>query len=134
MAQHYQDNLGGWHELPDASFEHLLSQNHPGLTFTPKTQAEYDVAINPPKTAAQIKQEANQTILAQIEALEGKTERGIREFVLASLEAQAVALGAQQGLTQAESLAAAYTSNILYRKAKDVDTAIDNLRKQLVTV
>lgn len=53
MAQHYQDNLGGWHELPDASFEHLLSQNHPSLTFTQKTRAEYDAAVNPPPTPAE---------------------------------------------------------------------------------
>lgn len=44
MIQHYQDNLGGWHELPDISFEHLLIKNNPALTFTKKTKAEYDVA------------------------------------------------------------------------------------------
>lgn len=44
MKQYYQDNLGGWHELPDASFAYLLTQNFPNLTFTAKTQADYDAA------------------------------------------------------------------------------------------
>lgn len=121
-------------EIHDDMGGEALTNPHWPQGMAPVTQAEADAILNPPKTAAQIKQEANQVILNQIEALEGKTERGVREFILASLEAQAVSLGAQQGLTQAESLAAAYASNILYRKAKDIDTAIDNLRKQLVWV
>lgn len=44
MIQHYIDDLGTWHELPDVGFEFLLTRNHPGRTFTPKTQGEYDAA------------------------------------------------------------------------------------------
>lgn len=62
MVQHYQDNLGVWHELPCQELEYLLHKNFPGLTFTPKTQAEYDAAVNPPKTAAQITQDAFKAI------------------------------------------------------------------------
>lgn len=36
--------LVAWHELPDINFEFLLTKNHPGRTFTPKTRPEYDVA------------------------------------------------------------------------------------------
>lgn len=45
MTQHYQDNLGNWHELDDVAYEHLLAQNNPNLTFAPKTQADYLAAI-----------------------------------------------------------------------------------------
>lgn len=44
MVQYYQDNLGGWHVLDDASFEQLLTKNNPSLTFIKKTQAQYDAA------------------------------------------------------------------------------------------
>lgn len=55
MTQHYQDNLGGWHVLDSVEYEHLLTQNNPGKTFTPKTQAEYDAAHAPqPPTPEQM--------------------------------------------------------------------------------
>lgn len=45
MTRHYQDNLGGWHELDDSKYEYLLTENNPSLTFTTKTQAEYATYI-----------------------------------------------------------------------------------------
>lgn len=44
MVQHYQDNLGGWHELDDVSFEYQLTQINPTLTFIKKTKAQFDAA------------------------------------------------------------------------------------------
>lgn len=58
MTQHYQDNLGGWHELDDPSCEYLLNQNSPSLTFIPKTQAEYLASLAPKPVAAQEQKEA----------------------------------------------------------------------------
>ncbi|HET8686968.1 MAG TPA: hypothetical protein VFM18_09935 [Methanosarcina sp.] len=58
MTQYYQDNLGGWHELDDPIYEYLLIQNHPSLTFTPKTEAEYLAAIAPKPTTLQEQKDA----------------------------------------------------------------------------
>lgn len=58
MTQHYQDNLGGWHELPSIEFENLLTENNPTLTFTPKTEAEYLAAIAPKPPTIQEQKDA----------------------------------------------------------------------------
>lgn len=116
----YLDTNRNIHDDMDGQALHLLPAG-----CVPITQEEADVLRAP--TPEQIKQ----GILAQIATLEGKTERGVREFILASLEREAVALGAQQGLTAPESIAFAYSQNILYLKAKDADIAIAALRAQL---
>lgn len=64
----------------------------------------------------------NAAIDAQIVALEGTTERGIREAMLAAL----VFMAASQGITEPEL----YASNYGYRKARDLDNAIAALRAQ----
>lgn len=66
----------------------------------------------------------NESIDAQILALEGTTERGVRESLLYML----VALAAAQGVTEPQL----YAINYGYRKAKDLDNAIAALRVQRV--
>lgn len=122
MTQHYQDNLGGWHELDDVAYEHLLTQNNPGKTFTPKTQAEYDAAHAPqPPTA----QEQRDAIQAQIDTIESSTHmnRFVREAMILISQQQAAGLG----LTEPQL----YAANIGYRRVKDIDTQIIALRAQM---
>lgn len=68
--------------------------------------------------------DTNAAIDAQIESLEGKTERGIREGMLFLLVAEASRLG----LTEPQL----YAANYGYKKAKDLDNAIATLRAQRV--
>lgn len=75
--------------------------------------------------------ELRNDIFVKIAMLEGTTARGVREFILTSLEREAIALGAQQGMTAQASLTFAYSQNVLYRKAKDIDNAISALRATL---
>ena len=71
--QNYKDNLGALHVLDDVSFEPLLKQNFPALTFTKITQAQADAISNPPKTAAQSLLEAQNSAYIAIDAQAGKT-------------------------------------------------------------
>lgn len=66
----------------------------------------------------------NEAIDAQIRAMEGTTERGIREGMLYVL----VAMAAAQGVTEPQL----YAANYGHRKAKDLDNAIAALRAQRV--
>ena len=66
----------------------------------------------------------NARLDAQLAALEGNTERGIREAILFLTAAEAARLG----MTEPQL----YAANYGYRKAKDLDTAIAALRAQRV--
>lgn len=125
MIQHYQDNLGGWHVLDSAEFEHLLTQNNPNKTFVTKTRAEYDAAHVPqPPTA----QEQITSLQTQIDSIESTTHmnRFVREAMLLISVQQATALG----MTELQL----YSANIGYKKVKDVDTQIVALRAQITAL
>lgn len=66
----------------------------------------------------------NIAIDAQIAALEGKTERGVREALLYMLAATAAA----QGISEPQL----YAANYGYRKAKDLEAQIAMLRAQRI--
>lgn len=125
MTQHYQDNLGGWHELEDVAYEYLLAQNNPGKTFTPKTQDEYNAAHAPKQPTAQEQRDALQ---AQIDAIEAATHmnRFVREAMILISQQQAASLG----MTEPQL----YAANIGYKKVKDVDTQIVALRDQITAL
>lgn len=88
-----------------------------GATEREVTQQEYNALMLSQRNP-------NDAIDVQIRALEGTTERGIREAMLYTL----VALAATQGVTEPQL----YASNFGYRKAKDLDDAIAALRAQRV--
>ena len=115
----------------------IVSLNSDGVivyaeTATPAQQQAAQAILAANTTTPTPAELHNEDLLFKIAELEGKTERGVREFMLALLEREAIALGAQQGLTAPQSLTVAYSSNILYRKAKDVDNTIVALRAQLL--
>jgi hypothetical protein len=71
--------------------------------------------------------------LAQIDALEREHQmpKVTREFMLASMEEKAIELGATQGLTPEQSIAALRAGNPGYRKVKELDERIAALRALL---
>lgn len=108
---YFKDSENKLHFIDDAIFESCLP---PGCILITDEEAAALIPASPP----------NQVLDAQIAALEGKTERGVREAMLYTL----VAIAASQGITEPQL----YASNFGYRKAKDLDSQIAALRVQRV--
>lgn len=108
---YFKDSENKLHFIDDVIFEACLP---PGCILIADEEAAALIPASPP----------NQEIDAQIAALEGKTERGVREAMLYVL----VAIAASQGLNEPQL----YVSNFGYRKAKDLDSQIAALRARRV--
>lgn len=106
--------------VSDADLLVHLSNNVVGTSYT-VAQIRAQIPVYTTKMSEVL---INSQVDAQIESLEGKTERGIREAILFLTAAEA----AQLGMTEPQL----YAANYGYRKAKDLDTAIAALRAQRV--
>jgi len=100
--------------------------------FISITKGQADAMLAPPPLTAE------QQLLAiqgQIDTLEKGSilNRMMREWSVAELEKAAISYGAAQipALTAAQSLAYAYSTNIAYKKVKDLDVQITALRTQM---
>ena len=73
------------------------------------------------------------TPIQQIESLEREhmAPRWQRDFILGSMEREAVEIGAAQGLNAVQSVALLRSKNAGYRRLKELDEQINELRAQL---
>lgn len=99
-------------------------QNFGAPELVEMTASEVDAFLNP---------DPPPDYLGQIEALEREhmAPRYLRDFTLGAMEREAIVIGASQGLSEAQAIAALRAGNAGYRKLKELDEQIAALRALL---